>query len=175
MSGYVIGALIATATTVLGFGLNAWREKGVRRELRRSERQGELQRAMRAYLSALDDLTVEDETSAVVRPRLTRADRWMQERLRGTSIDFLVTIIARLLERAMYGRRRYELNDRLTQASAHLRLVAPPEVEAYMIEGEALGRRHRPGDEQWQKEWREFRSRMRQGFRDALDGLPDDA
>jgi hypothetical protein len=173
MSGYVIGALIATATTVLGFGLNAWREKGARRELRRSERQGELQRAMRAFLSALDDLTLEDETSAVVRPRLTRADRWAQERLRGTSIDFLVTILARLLERAMYGRRRHELSDRLTQASAHLRLVAPPDVETYMIEGEALGRRHRAGDDEWRREWREFRSRMRQGFREALDGFDD--
>jgi hypothetical protein len=173
VSSYVIGALIATATTVLGFGLNAWREKGVRRELRRSERQGELQRAMRAYLSALDDLTLEDETNAVVRPRLTRPERWAQKRLEGTPVDFLVTIIARLLERAMYGRRRYELNDRLTQAASHLRLAAPPEVEAYMIEGEALGRRHRAGDEAWQGEWREFRSRMRQGFREALDGLDD--
>ena len=173
MSGYVIGALIATATTVLGFALNGWRERGVRRELRRSERQGELQRAMRAFHSALDDLTLEDETYPV-RPRLTRADRWMQERLRGTSVEFLVTIIARLLERAMYGRRRYELTDRLTQASAHLRLVAPPEVEAYMVEGEALGRRYAPGDEAWKAEWREFRSRMRQGFRAALDDLDDD-
>jgi len=169
MSGYVIGALIATATTVLGFALNARREKGMRRELRRAE----LQRAMRAFLSALDDLTLEDE-SYPVRPRLTRADRWVQKSLEGTSVEFIVTIFARLLERAMYGRRRYELNDRLTQASAHLRLVAPPVVEAYMKEGEALGRRYRAGDEQWREEWREFRSRMRQGFRDALDDLSDD-
>jgi hypothetical protein len=172
MSSYVIGALIATATTVLGFTLNAWREQGVRRELRRAERQGELQRAMRSYLSALDDLILGDDGHPV-RPRLTRADRWMQTRLQGTSIDFLVTIIARLLERAMYGRRRYELNDRLTQAASHLRLVAPPEVEAYMIEGETLGRRHRAGDEEWMTEWREFRSRMRRGFREALDDLDD--
>jgi hypothetical protein len=127
---------------------------------------------MRSYLSALDDLTLEDEAYPV-RPRLTRADRWVQERLAGTSVEFLVTIIARLLERAMYGRRRHELTDRLTQAAAHLRLVAPPGVEAYMIEGEALGRRYAPGDEDWKKEWREFRSRMRQGFREALDGLAD--
>jgi hypothetical protein len=59
--------------------------------------------------------------------------------------------------------------------SAHLRLVAPPEVEAYMIEGEALGRRHVAGDEAWTAEWRDFRSRMRQGFREALDGLDGDA
>jgi hypothetical protein len=50
-------------------------------------------------------------------------------------IEFLVTILARLLERAMYGRRRQELNDRLTQASAHLRLVATLEVEAYIAGG----------------------------------------
>jgi hypothetical protein len=174
MSGYVIGALIATATTVLGFAVSAWRERGVRRERRRVERQGEVQRAMQAFLSALDDLMLEDETYPV-RPRLTRADRWVQKRLEGTSVEFFVTILARLLERAMYGRRRYELNDRLTQASAHLRLVAPPAVEAYMKEGEALGRRYREGDQEWRAEWREFRSRMRQGFREALDGLADAA
>jgi hypothetical protein len=42
-------------------------------------------------------------------------------------------------------------------------------VEGLHEGGEALGRRYKDGDEEW---W-EFRSRMRQGFREILDGFSD--
>jgi hypothetical protein len=77
-------------------------------------------------------------------------------------------VLGRLIERAVYGRRRHDLLDRLAAASAHLRLVAPPEVDAYMIKVEVLAEEHRPGDRKWIKRWRELRAEMRQGFREAL-------
>ena len=85
----------------------------------------------------------------------------------------MVLIFVRLLQRAIYGRRAGEVTDRLVAASAHLRLIAPPAVEAYMVEAEVVTRSHRPGDKKWQEEWKAFRGRMRQGFREALDEQSD--
>jgi hypothetical protein len=168
MSGYIVGTLIGAGTTILGFAINAVREGRARKEERATSRQSELQQAMRAYLAAIDDLILEGQNHPVP-PRRTRLDRVFEERMRGTTFEFIGHILVRLLERAIYGRRKGELLDRLSAASAHLRLIAPQEVEAYMIEGEAICPRHRPGDEKWQEEWKDFRSRMRQGFREKLD------
>jgi hypothetical protein len=164
-----IGALIVAATTVLVFVLTGRRERRIRAEERAATDRGELQRAMREYLAATDAVVLEAERE-FPRPRLTRADRWLEKSLKGTSLEFLALIVVRLLQRAMYGRRPGEVTDRLAAASAHLRLVAPPEVEAYMVEAEGVTKRHRPGDEEWMEEWRALRERMRHGFREALDG-----
>lgn len=69
----------------------------------------------------------------------------------------------------MYGNRHHQLLDRMTDAAAHLRLIAPPAVEALMTEGQSLADKYAPHEEQWLIDWREFRKRMRAGFREILD------
>jgi hypothetical protein len=71
----------------------------------------------------------------------------------------------------MFGKRPEQLGDRLADAAAHLRLIASPEVERYMIEGEQLSRKYEPGNERWLEDWKAYTSRMRAGFRAALDQL----
>jgi hypothetical protein len=155
VSDYIVGTLI-------GAGIVAATEE------REGAYKAELQRAMREYLAAADAAVLEAEKE-MPRPRLTRADRWVEKTLDGTPVEFLALIFVRLLQRAMYGRRPGEVTDRLVAASAHLRLVAPPAVEAYMAEAEAVTRNHKPGDEKWQEEWKAFRQKMREGFREELD------
>jgi hypothetical protein len=168
IEGTLIGALIVAVTTVLVFMLTGRREKRIRAEERALADKGELQQAMREYLAAVDAAVLEAEREFPP-PRMSRADRWIERTLDGTSMEFLALIIVRLLQRAMYGRRPGEVTDRLAAASAHLRLIAPPAVEAYMVEAEALTKEHKPSDDKWQEEWKAFRARMRQGFRQALD------
>jgi hypothetical protein len=169
LEGTLIGALIVAVTTVLVFVLTGVRERRIRSDERAAAERGELQRAMREYLAATDAAVLEAERE-FPRPNQTRIDRWLDRSLKGTSAEFVALIFVRLLQRAMYGRRTSEVTDRLAAASAHLRLVAPPEVEAYMVEAETVSKKHSPGDEKWMEEWRALRTRMRQGFREALDG-----
>ncbi len=128
VEGTLIGAGIVAATTVLGFVLHGRREGRALQEARTAAYRTELQAAMRAYLAALDDLFLEGENKPP-KPRLTRADRWFERQMRGTTLEFLSFLLVRLIERLLFGQRRHDLLDRLTAASAHLRLVAPLAVE----------------------------------------------
>jgi hypothetical protein len=84
-------------------------------------------------------------------------------------LELLAFIINHILQRAMYGNRPHQLLDRLADASAHLRLIAPPTVEHFMIEGERLANKYTPHDERWLADWREFRLSMRSGFREIFN------
>jgi hypothetical protein len=166
--GYIIGPLIGVGATVVGVTLTGRRDDRIRKEEREASGQTELRQAMRVYLAAVDTLTAE-MSSDLVKPPLTQVDRWILRVGQATGFDFLATIVGRLLQRAMFGDRPHQLLDRLADVSATLRLIAPPAVEAYMIEAETLGQGYAPQNERWMKEWRELRARMRTGFLEVLD------
>lgn len=168
MSSYIAGAVIGAGAVLAGVLITIGRDSRIRKEERNATKRRELQQAMQEYLAALDALMLEADDFPVP-IRQTRVDRWVAKEVRGTTLEFLLHLIYRLLKRVVYGHRHDDLSDRLVAASAHLRLVAPPAVEQYMVEGESLGKEHRDGDEQWKERWKEFRSRMRTGFREALD------
>jgi hypothetical protein len=167
--GYIIAAVIGAGATGGGVVLSNNRDDRIRSEQRDEARQADLKQAMRGYLAAVDALTAEMPGDIPAKPPPTRLDEWLLKAGKATSLDFLAFIITRLLQRAMYGKRPHQLLDRLADASAHLRLIAPPAVEAFMIEGEALAREYAPHDQHWLETWMEFRERMRAGFREALD------
>jgi hypothetical protein len=73
----------------------------------------------------------------------------------------------------MYGERPGVPLDRLADASAHLSLMAPPAVDALIAEAENLTRSYAPHDERWMADWKEYRSRLRQGFRNELENPTD--
>ncbi len=120
-------------------------------------------------MAALDASILEVEDFPVP-PRVSAMDRWFDKQVEGTVFDVVRHIIVRVLKRAVYGRRHDDLSDRLVGAAARLRLVAPPEVEALMREAETLASKHRVGDPHLIKQWKPLRDRMRQEFKDALDG-----
>jgi hypothetical protein len=168
--GVIIGAGIGVSSTGLAGWWATHRDDRIRREQSDGSRRDELQQAMRAYLAAIDSLSVE-MTKELVPSAPTAFDQRLLKLAKITGFDFLASIAGILLQRAMYGNRHNQLLDRLTDASAHLRLVAPPAVEDFMIEGEALTKRYRPNDEAWMDEWKAYRDRMRTGFRAALDQM----
>jgi hypothetical protein len=167
--GPVIGAGIGAGATVLGLTLSGRRDDRIRREERQSSRRAELEQAMWRYLAAIDALTAEASDEPPPQAQPMRIDPWLIRFAKATSLDFVGFILGRLLQRAIYGNRHNQLIDRLADASAHLRLIAPPAVEAFMVEGESLRKRHRTRDERWLEEWMDFRGRMRTGFREILD------
>jgi len=169
MSAYVAGAAISATSAALGYGANALRERGARKEAAKTARSTELHQAVREYMAALDAVMLEAEDFPVP-PRVTKIDRWVEKEVRGTVFELFGHIVVRLLKRLVYGRRHDDLSDRLVAAAARLRLVAPPEVEALMSEVEALAREYRAGDPRLMEQWRPLRDRMRAEFRDALDG-----
>ncbi|MHB8234999.1 MAG: hypothetical protein ACYDHT_10140, partial [Solirubrobacteraceae bacterium] len=149
--------------------LTSRRDDRIRREERESSRRTQLEQAMSRYLAAIDALTAEETRERPPRAQPLRIDPWLIKFAKLTSLDFIGFIVARLLGRAIYGHRRDQLIDRFADASAHLRLIAAPAVEAFMIEGEELSKRHKSRDDEWLEEWLDFRRRMRTGFRNALD------
>jgi hypothetical protein len=170
--GYIIGPFIGAGATVVGVTLTSRRDDRIRREERQASRRTQLEQAMWRYLAAIDALTVEATGELPPQPQPLRIDPWLMKFAKLTSLDFVGFIVSRLLARAIYGNRHNQLTDRLADASAHLRLIATPAVEAFMIEGEELSKRHKLRDDEWLEEWLAFRRRMRAGFRDALDA-PD--
>jgi hypothetical protein len=167
--GPVIGAGIGAGATVLGVTLTSRRDDRIRREERESSRRAQLEQAMWRYLAAIDALTAEAKGELPPQAQPLRIDPWLMKFAKLTSLDFIGFIISRLLQRAIYGNRHNQLTDRLADASAHLRLMAPPAVEVFMVEGDALAKRFKVHDERWLEDWLDFRRRMRAGFRDALD------
>lgn len=169
MSAYVTGAAISATSAALGYGANALRERGARREAARAARSTELHQAMREYMAALDAvmLEAEDFPAPVHQSAL---DRWFERKVEGTIIDYIGYMFVRLLKRLVFGRRHDDLSDRLVAATARLRLVAPPDVEALMSEVETLAREHRTGGSQLIERWKPLHDRMRLEFKDALDG-----
>lgn len=168
--GYIIGPVIGAGATVLGVTLTSRRDDRIRREERESSRRAQLEQAMWRYLAAIDALTVEAKDELPPQAQPLRIDPWLMKFAKLTSLDFIGFILSRLLQRAIYGNRHNQLTDRLADASAHLRLIAPPAVEVFMVEGEELSKRHKAHDDEWLADWMDFRRRMRTGFRDALDG-----
>lgn len=165
--GYIVSAIIGAGAVLLGVIITGSRERRLRIAERDERRRAELKQAMQEYLAALDAVMLESEDFPVP-PRLTRADEWVFRSMRGTVVELVFHIALRLLKRLVYGHRHDDLSDRLVAAAAHLRLVATPTVEEYMREVETLGSGHKPGDEQWTAQWKDFRSGMRQGFKKAL-------
>lgn len=166
--GIIIGAAIGAGTTVLGVWLNSRRDDRIRAEEYKRAQHSELLHAMRAYLAAIDAITGEMPNELVIPPP-SKFDRQLVKVGNALGLDFPAAIIGRLLQRAMYGNRHHQLLDRMVDASAHLRLVATPAVEALMIDGTGIGRKYVPGDEQWLETWTDFRQRIRTGFREILD------
>jgi hypothetical protein len=172
--GYIIGPVIGAGATVLGVTLTSRRDDRIRCEGRESSRRAQLEQAMWRYLAAIDALTVEATGELPPQAQPLRIDPWLMKFAKLTGLDFIGFILSRLLQRAIYGNRHNQLADRLADASAHLRLIAPPAVEAFMVEGEELSKRHEAHDDEWLEDWMDFRRRMRAGFRDAL-GAPEAA
>jgi hypothetical protein len=168
MSSYIVGAIIGAGAVLAGVLITIIRDGRIRKEDRLAANRRELQQAMQEYMAALDAAILEaDDFPAPLRQ--TAVDQWFAKEVRGTLIESFLHLIYRLLKRAVYGHRLDDLSDRLVAASAHLRLVAPPAVEEYMREAEALGKEHRASDEDWKEKWKALRAKMRQGFREALD------
>jgi hypothetical protein len=168
MSSYVAGALIAAASAALGYGASVLRDRAVRREAARAANRAELYRAMREYGAALDAAILE-AADLPINPRMNALDRWFERQVRATVVEFVGHIVVRLLKRAVYGHRHEDISDRLVAAANRLRLVAPPQVEECMLEADKLVKEHRSGDDEWTERWGEYRSRLRQVCRDALD------
>jgi hypothetical protein len=166
--GYIIGPVVGAGATALGVTLTSRRDDQIRREERESSRWAQLEQAMWRYLAPIDALTVEAKGELPPQAQPLRIDPWLMKFAKLTSLDFIGFILSRLLERAIYGNRHNQLTDRLADAS-HLRLIAPPAVEAFMVEGEELSKHHKAHDDEWLEDWLDFRRRMRAGFRDALD------
>lgn len=168
--GVIIGAGIGVGSTTLAGWLASRRDDRIRREERTDARHSELGLAMRNYLAAIAAIAAELPND---RPPLqpSAIDPWLDKLAKLTGLDFIAYIVGRLLQRAMFGKRPEQLGDRLADAAAHLRLIAPPEVERYMIEGEQLSRKYEPGNERWLEDWKDYMSRMRVGFRATLDQL----
>ncbi len=167
--GYIIGPVIGAGATVLGVTLSSKRDDRIRREESATARRAQLEQAMWRYLAAIDALTAEASDDPPPKPEPMRIDPFLMKVAKKTSLDFVGFILSRLLQRAIYGNRHYQLLDRLADASAHLRLICPPAVEEFMAEGEKLSKRYKPDDAHWLADWMEFRSRMRAGFREILD------
>ncbi len=167
--GYIIGPLIGAGATVLGVTLSGRRDDRIRREERESSHRARLEQAMWRYLASIDAVTAEATGEIPPKVSASRLDPWLMKFAKVTSLDFLGFIISRLLTRAIYGNRHNQLTDRLADASSHLRLIAPPAVETFMVEGEVLSKRYKAHDEMWLEDWLDFRRRMRQGFREVLD------
>jgi hypothetical protein len=166
--GYIIGPVIGAGATVLGVTITSRRDDRIRREERESSRRAQLEQAMWRYLAAIDALTAEASDEAPPKAPPTRLDPWLMKFAKVTSLDFIAFVLSRLLQRAIYGNRHHQLIDRLADAASHLRLIAPPAVEAFMVEGEKLSKRYKAHDEKWLEDWIDFRRRMRAGFRDIL-------
>lgn len=152
---------------VLGGVLAMVRESFVRGAERREAKAAKLEAAMREYLAALDAITVEAE-NAPIPPKKNRFDRWLERKAQGTTLDFIGTLLARLLHRAVSGQRVVMLGDRLALAAAQLRLIAPESVLAIMQEVEEATKRAGPAGEHWPREWRLIRDDVRTGFRREL-------
>jgi hypothetical protein len=168
MSAYVTGAAISATSAALGYGANALRERGARKEAARAARGTELHQALREYVAALDASMMEVEDFPMP-PKMTALDRWMERKLQGTLLDLARHLVIRLLKRLVYGHRHDDLSDRLVAASARLRLVAPPQVEALMVEVEALARKYPVGDPHLLTSWKPLRERIRREFKDAVE------
>jgi len=170
MSSYIAGSLIGAAAVLAGVLLTGVREGRIRKGERSTARRAELQQAMHEYLAALDVISY-DLTTEPVMPRRTVFDEMMDRAVEKAGLAFALHLIIRLLRRAVYGRRQYELVDRLAAASARLRLLAPSEVEEMMLAADTMARLYKAGDAEWAERWMELRSEMRQRFREILDGL----
>jgi hypothetical protein len=128
---------------------------------------------MREFLAAVD-LVMLEASNEIRPPELTRFDRKLiaATKFLGIakflSLDTVGEVAARALQRLIYGQRPQHLTDRLVAASAHLRLIAPPDIDAILLELDGLMKRYAQGDEAWQAEWTAFRTRMRATFRDHI-------
>lgn len=167
--GPVIGAAVGAGAAVLGVTLTGRRDDGIRREENESARRAQLERAMSRYVAAIDALTAEASEEAPPEPHRMRIDPWLMKLAKATSFDFVAFVLSRLLHRALYGNRHHQLIDRLADAASDPRLIAPPAVEALMVEGEELRRRYKEHDGRWLEDWMAFRQRIRAGFEDILD------
>ncbi len=167
MSSYILGSLIGAFAVLAGVLITGIRDGRVRKAERAERRRTELHQAMYEYLAALDGVTY-DLTSEPATPRRTVFDAMMDRAVEKAGLELALHIVVRLLRRLVYGRRQYEIVDRLAVASARLRLIAPPEVEEMMHATDAMARLYKAGDQEWSQRWTELRSEMRQGFCDVL-------
>lgn len=167
--GPVVGAVIAAGATVAGLTLTNRRDDRIRREEREASRHEQLRQGMSRYLAAIDSVTAEMPEDAPPKPEPMWIDPYLTKVAEAMSLDVAGFIAGRLLQRALYGSRPHQLIDQLAEAASHLRLIAPPEVEAFMVEADQLRKRYKAHDAKWLEEWMAFRRRMRAGFKDILD------
>jgi hypothetical protein len=167
MSGYISGSLIGAFAVLAGVFITGVRDGRIRKAERVERRRTELHQAMYEYLAALDGLTY-DLVGKPATPRRTAFDDVIDRAVEKAGLELVLHFVLRLLRRLVYGRRQYEIVDRLAVASARLRLIAPPEVEEMMSTADTMGRLYEAGDQRWSERWMELRGEMRERFRDVL-------
>ncbi len=132
-------------------------------------------RAMREYIAALSGLVEASQWLPDIKRepdwRLSRFDKALDRLLRGSLIEVITIFVIRIIERVSYGPRNEALADRVAAATAHLRLVASPAVQALVDEADTLLRSFRPRDPEWTASWKTFQIKLRQGFREELERL----
>jgi hypothetical protein len=102
-------------------------------------------------------------------PVMNVVDRAFDRIIEKLGLGWVVTVFVRVLRRIAYGNRLGHLTDRMTAASAHLRLVAPPEVLSLMQEVDDLFGGPESRGNAWKAEWPSLRKRLQEGFRHTLD------
>jgi hypothetical protein len=168
MSPYVVGGLIGAGGALVVWALATLREYFVEKHRRQDHERTVLKGALVDYLAALDSLMAEVfEQPSVPVPNVI--DQALDSLFKRLGIDWVVIFFVRTLQRIAYGDRPGRLLDRLAEASAHLRLVAPAEILNLMRELEELTGRHRSGDSDWRDEWRGRRDDLRKVARQAVD------
>lgn len=168
MSPYIVGVVIGVGGTLLIWLLTTWREHLAERQRRRDYDRLVLKGALADYLAALDAAALEMMDQPVP-PVLNVVDRAIDLLIKKLGLEWVVMVVVRVLRRIAYGRRLGELTDRMTAASAHLRLVAPPEVLVLMQEVDELFSGSASRSDTWKSQWPSVRERLRDGFRQALD------
>jgi hypothetical protein len=144
------GVLVGALATISASGLQMFGASRIRKADDRATHRSELAGAMREYLTVLD-LVVEELRGVPNHPK---------SRI-GSRLDRQLYAIAR-------GTRQQELADRLAAAAAHLRLVAPDDVDELMQKVQAHTRGYEAGDDKWFADWVTLRAEVRDGFKAAL-------
>jgi hypothetical protein len=170
MSPYIVGVLIGVLSTVVIWGLTTWREHSAEAKRQREYSRLVLKGAMVDYLAALDSLVIDVYDQQPKRPASTAVDRTLDRVIERLGLMWVITVVVGVSRRLAYGQRLGQLMDRMTAATAHLRLVAPPEVLALMREVDDLFSDYETLERRvWRANWLSVRAKVREGFRSVLD------
>jgi hypothetical protein len=177
VSPYIAGGLIGALSALLVWSLTTVRDHQTEKKRQHEFNRTALRAALANYLAALDSL-MSEELARPPEPPLTAVERTVFSFLNRMGLDAVLiwlglgtffNWIDRVFRWIGYGRRPEELHDRMAQASAELRLIAPSEVLDLMQCVDDFRSKpppHRVRNEQWTA----LREVLRSGFRGALDG-----